>query len=78
MRSDQLTPGQARDLHVRLSSMLGFLNRLLARMDQRGFPHDDPLYRAGLEARDSLHDLCVKAHLLSCEGGVWDGRQRNG
>ena len=78
MDSSQLTTRQARELHARLTSMLGFLNRLLRRMEQRGFPQSDPLYQAGVRARDSLHDLCVKAHLLSCEGGVWDGGRLGG
>jgi hypothetical protein len=55
--------------------MLGFLNRLLKRMEQRSFPQTDPLYLAGVQARDSLHELCVKTHLLAC-GDVWDGRHR--
>lgn len=77
MDSNQLTTEQARELHGRLSEMLGFLNRLLARMEQRGFPQSDPVYRKGTEARNSLHDLCVRVHLLSCEGRVWEGRQRS-
>lgn len=75
MDSSQLTPRQARELHRRLTEMLGFLNRLLRRMEQRGFPQRDPLYLASVDARDKLHDLCVKVHLLSCEGGVWDGKR---
>lgn len=78
MDSSQLTPRQARELHGRLSAMLGFLNRLLRRMEQRGFPQADPLYLAAVDARDRLHDLCVKTHLLSCEGGVWDGSRSGG
>lgn len=74
MDSSQLTPKQARELHRRLTEMLGFLNRLLRRMEQRGFPQSDPLYLVSVDARDKLHDLCVKVHLLSCEGGVWDGK----
>ena len=60
MRSDDLTPDQARALKNRLQPMLSYLNRLKHRMRQKGFPPDDRLLTAVCRAEDSLHALTVE------------------
>jgi hypothetical protein len=50
--------------------MLGYLRRLLKRMNKRRFPSDDPLFVATLEAYDAIHTLNVHLHYLSCPSGV--------
>ena len=36
-----------------------YLNRLVERMRQRRFPHDDPVYLAALAAMEKASNLCV-------------------
>ena len=36
-----------------------YLHRLIERMRQRRFPHDDPVYLAALAAREKASNLCV-------------------
>jgi hypothetical protein len=46
--------------------MLAYLNRLKRRMDQRKFPHNDPLFNEVVDAADAMHKLNVSIHYLSC------------
>ena len=39
-------------------------------MSGRGFPENDKLYRLTVTSYDTLHQLCVEIHYLSCQGGV--------
>ena len=61
-------------VHCRLTASLGrnlrYLNRLCARMQQLGFPPEDPLFRAARQARDAAQDLYTAAIYLRCESGV--------
>ena len=70
MNSRDLTPEQAEALLNRLGPVLGYLNRVRSRMEQRHFPSDDRLYRMIVEARDKMHSLTVELHYMSCKGGV--------
>lgn len=78
MDNRDIRPEQAREIHETLMPTLGYLNKLLQRMDQRGFPDEDPYCKSAIAARDALHDLCVKTHLMSCVGGDWEGRRGRG
>jgi hypothetical protein len=72
--SADLTPAQAESLVRQIRPMLGYLNRLVKRMNKRRFPSDDPLFRSALTAYDAIHELHVHAHYLSCSSGA--GRYR--
>jgi hypothetical protein len=50
--------------------MLGYLGRLARRMEERGFPPDDPYYLLVLRAQDAVHRLSVETHYRSCTSGV--------
>jgi hypothetical protein len=78
MKSDDLTPDQARALKNKLQPMLGYLNRLKHRMRQRGFLNDDPLLSAVCRAEDAMHELHVQIHYLTCgdSAGPRDGKKR--
>jgi len=39
-------------------------------MDRLGFPPQDPLWRAAVQARHALQGLHVAAHYASCTSGV--------
>jgi hypothetical protein len=74
MRSDDLTRDQARALKNKLGPMLGYLNRLKKRMNNKGFPPDDELLRAVCKAEMAMHELHVATHYLAC--GDVTGRKR--
>jgi hypothetical protein len=46
--------------------MLAYLNRLKKRMNDRKFPHNDPLFNQVVDAADAVHKLNVSIHYLSC------------
>jgi hypothetical protein len=68
--SDDLTPDQAERLKDVVGRQLRFLNRLVARMQQRQFPTDDPLWIGAIAARNAAQDLFVAAHYAGCKSGV--------
>lgn len=70
MRSDELTPAQARALKEQLRPMLSYLGRLQKRMHKRRFPHDDKLVQLVADAYNAMHALNVEVHYLSCTSGV--------
>lgn len=70
MDSGQLTPEQANRLRETVARHLRFLNKLCGRMQQLGFPLDDPLCRAAQEARSRVQDLHTAAHYAGCKHGV--------
>jgi hypothetical protein len=61
---------QAETIKDRIAPMLAYLHRLRDRMDERGFLPTDPVYVSVAAALDSVHDLWVKTHYLSCGSGV--------
>jgi len=70
MTSDDLEPEQARTLMTTIGKQLRYLNRLSDRMQHLGFPPNDPLWRATMEARDCMQHLHMAAHYASCKSGV--------
>jgi hypothetical protein len=68
MPGQQITAAQADALAIKLQPMLGYLNRLLKRMEQIGFPPDDRLLKFTVEARNAMHELTVAVHYESCPG----------
>jgi hypothetical protein len=73
MRSDDLTKEQARAIKEKIGPMLGYLNKLAKRMNQRRFPPDDRLMEAVGKAAQAMHELNVTVHYLSC-GTINDGK----
>ncbi len=70
MNSSDLQPWQAQAIHAAVRPALAYLHRLRERMNRRGFPDNDPLYRLICRAYNSLHALFVETDYLSCKGGV--------
>ena len=70
MDSSDLTPEQAERLKVIVGRQLRFLNRMVGRMQQRQFPVDDPIWVAGIAARNAAQDLFVACHYAGCKSGV--------
>ena len=70
MDSSQLTPGQAEKLREAIRPHLCYLTRLRERMERRGFPGSDPLYRAVVTAQRAVQGVYTELHYLSCRGGV--------
>lgn len=51
---------------------VAYLSALKRRMEQRGFPPDDPLYRHVVQAQQALSDLHIHVHYMTCRGKVGD------
>ena len=68
MNSHDLTSEQARAISERVRQSLGYLHRLKSRMEKRGFPIDDEVYRSAVTAYNALHALSVGVHYLACDG----------
>jgi hypothetical protein len=59
------------DLGDALRPTLGYLGRLVERMDRTNLRQGDPkLYRLVRAAEDAMHSLCVELHYQSCASGV--------
>src|SRR2546426_693650 len=65
----KLTREQAERLNESLRPTLGYLHRLCDRMNRVGFAPDDEVLRLAQAARDSLLELTVRLHYLSCDPG---------
>jgi hypothetical protein len=70
MEKNDLRPWQARRVRERLALSLNYLSRLKERMERLGFTPNDSLFRAVIDAQQTMSDLCMDLHYLSCEGGV--------
>ena len=70
MRSRDLTTAQAEALMKQVGRRLRYLGRLCERMNQRGFPPNDELFKAATKAYEALHELHVKCHYAGCKEGV--------
>jgi hypothetical protein len=70
MDSRQLKKEQAENLREMVRRDLHVLNALCRRMELRGFPADDKLYAAAMNARHAVQGLFVECHYAGCSGGV--------
>ena len=70
MEYGRLTTSQARHLYDRVHPILSFLNRLKARLDERGFDPRSTLYVAAVKASDAMQSLSVEVYYESCSHGV--------
>ena len=66
---------QAKRISEALFPATNYLIRLRRRMEQRGFPPDEPLYREVCAAYDAIHRLGMSMHYLSV---TWGGHRRTG
>jgi hypothetical protein len=70
MRSDELTTEQAELLRDALARHVRLLDRLMDRMNQRGFPTDDPVFIAAIRAQNAMYGLLMAVHYAGCKSGV--------
>ena len=70
MNSRDLTAEQAKQTRQQLLPSLRYLAALRNRVQQCGFPADDPLRQRVEQAHDAVHRLTIELHYLSCNGGV--------
>jgi imidazolonepropionase-like amidohydrolase len=67
MKSTDLTREQIEAILAKLTPTLGYLTRLSARMDRKGFG-DDRLAADVRKAQQAMQDLRMRLHSLSCDG----------
>ena len=70
MDSGDLRPDQSARLRDAVRPPLAWLGRLRKRMDELGFPPQDPLYQSVLRAHNAMQELHVRAHYGACTSGV--------
>jgi hypothetical protein len=68
MDSMTLKNWQIEILQKSIHPMLGYLHRLLDRMQTVGFVEDDRLYQRASKAYDAMHSLFIELHYLACSG----------
>jgi hypothetical protein len=68
MNRDDVTKAQAKRIYAALWSSANYLARLRRRMEQRRFPHVDPLYVRVCATNEELNRLMMDLHYLSCDG----------
>jgi hypothetical protein len=76
MNSNHLSKSQAKNVHEVLAPTVRYLNRLLERLNARGFPPDDRLYRAAFKAQAGMSELVMVLHYLTCDGVGEPGRSQ--
>lgn len=76
MDAAELSRQQLDALTMRLGPMLGYLQVMQARMQQRKLPADDPLAQSTAEAISKLQSLLTVFHALALARGRRD--ERNG
>jgi hypothetical protein len=74
MKSTDLNRDQVELILTNLTPVLGYLTRLSARMDRKGFG-DDQLARDVRKAQQAMQELRMRLHSLSCDGM---GKKRRG
>src|SRR4051794_37123430 len=66
MESADLTREQVDALQEQIRPMVGYLGRLIRRMERRHFAPTDPPYISTTAAYKALHGLSVDVHYLGC------------
>jgi hypothetical protein len=67
MESHDLTPAQCQALREKLGPMLVYLNKLLHRMQNKGFPLDKPLWTLVSRTQKSMQDLVTELRCGAAE-----------
>lgn len=57
MTSDDLTDVQKMKLRAKVESMRGYLNQVIVRMAEQGFPQDDPLWKLVTRITDDMLEV---------------------
>jgi hypothetical protein len=70
MDSTKLKPWQAKLMYTTLQPALGYLCRLRERMERRGFPANDKLFKLTVAAYNAIHSLYIELHYMACASGV--------
>ena len=70
MDSSQITTEQAAKLFAVIRPTVGYLSRLVQRMERRGFPPDDQLLQLATAAFDRMYHLSMTLHYMSVKEGV--------
>jgi hypothetical protein len=73
MDSSQITTEQAAKIKDAIGPAFGYLSLLVRRMERRGFPPDDQLFKIATAAQDRMQHLWITLHYMSIKEGV--GRQ---
>ena len=68
--SSSLTEQQAEALRNRVGGMLGYVGRMMKRMQLQGWPPDDPVYERTRNAEKVLHELHVRLIYLAAPAGT--------
>jgi len=68
MNSTDLTKAQAAKVHAAMASTVGYLSRLVRRLDAQNFPPDDRLYVAAHKAQAAMSELVMCLHYFGCSG----------
>ena len=68
MKSTDLSKQQAQKMHSALAPTLGYLSRLVLRLEAKTFPADDRMYVAALKAQAAMGELVMTLHYLTCSG----------
>jgi len=66
MRGSDLSTEQCDKIHGEILPTLGYLHRLEARMNQRGFPEDDELRQLVKLSIGAMQHLATHVHYLAC------------
>jgi hypothetical protein len=69
MSSANLTTAQCRALQEQLALMLGYLNKLRHRMQNKSFPLDDPLRVLVSQAQETMQTLVTEIRCHAAESG---------
>ena len=70
MESSQLTTEQTTKIRDAIGLTVGYLSRLVRRMERRGLPPDDMLFKLATEAYDKMYHLSIDLHYRSIQSGV--------
>jgi hypothetical protein len=70
MNADDLTPKQVQRLNDAIRRQLGYLTRLVQRMERRGWEPSDRVFRAALDAQRAMYTLSVHLHYAAVRDWV--------
>ena len=78
MTQNDVKRSQAGKIYNALFPLGNYLVRLRDRMQELGFPPDDPFFALACKAYEATNRLANHAHLLSCSGAYAPAQSRSG